>query len=52
MDMTYSEAIPMSGRCSQCKQFFTTQPDALAYPGDATLDFYIAFRAHECTEQA
>ena len=51
-DMTYSEAIPMSGRCSQCKQLFTTQPDALADPGDATRDFYIAFWAHECTEQA
>ena len=51
-DMTYSEGVPMSGRCNKCGRLFTTQPDALAQPGDATRDFYAAFGAHECTDQA
>jgi hypothetical protein len=51
-DMIYHEGIPMSGRCSQCKRLFTTKLDALTYPGDATRDFYTAFRAHGCTDQA
>jgi len=50
--MTYSEGVPTSGRCSRCGRLFTTLPDALADPGKATRDFYTAFGAHECSDQA
>jgi len=48
-DVTYSEAIPTSGRCSECGRPFSTPRDAMADPGRATKDFYSAFVTHECS---
>ncbi len=51
-DVNYSEAVPISGRCTVCGQIFTTPPGALADPQKATWDFYKAYDLHTCTDQA
>ena len=42
-DMTYSQGIPTSGRCTVCGQLFTIPAAALADPQKPTWDFYNAF---------
>ena len=47
-DVTYMHAVPASGRCSQCGHPFSTSPEAMANPAQATRDFYLAFENHKC----
>jgi hypothetical protein len=50
-DMTYSEGLPASGRCSECGRLFSALPDGTENSERVTRDFYSAFGAHECTEE-
>jgi len=44
-DVTYSDALPISGRCSECGRLFSSPSDTTDDLGRATRDFYTAFAA-------
>jgi hypothetical protein len=50
-DMTYTEGVPASGRCSQCGRTFTALVDDDADAGQVTRTFYVAFESHDCNEK-
>ena len=51
-DVTYVNAVPTFGRCSQCARLFATSEEALANTEQATRAFYLAFERHNCDEDA
>jgi len=51
-DVTYVNAVPMFGRCSQCGRLFSTSKEALTNTEQATRAFYLAFERHNCDEGA
>jgi hypothetical protein len=51
-DVTYVNAVPMFGRCSQCGRLFSTSEEALANTEPVTRAFYRAFEGHNCDEDA
>ena len=51
-DMTYTEGLPASGRCSECGRLFSALPDDTENTERVTRDFYTTFAAHECTDES
>jgi hypothetical protein len=51
-DVTYVNAVPTFGRCSQRARLFSTSEEAPANTEQATRAFYRAFERHNCDEGA
>jgi len=47
-DVTYSDGIIASGKCSGCGQVFTTSPVPLVVGENIEWNVIAAFGAHEC----
>jgi len=50
--VTYVNAVPLFGRCSQCGRLFSTSEEALANTQQATRAIYLAFEGHNSDEGA
>ena len=51
-NVTYVNAVPIFGRCSQCGRLFSTSEEALANTEQATRAFCRALEGRNCDEGA